>query len=127
MVTVADVREYLDNLSDDRVADPVVQRQIILSEAKVTAEKSSLATQAAIDNAVLTVAGYAVYLAYTAEYERGVGVLPATMQANLQLYEAAANYFLELAKRGTVALQPVLKQIKTLWQEYRDGAYDINW
>ena len=122
--TPADVRVYLDNLSDDRVKDPVIQKQLELTTRRVNAEKSEIATAESIADAILTNTGYAVYLAYTSQYERTAGQLPAQMLANLGLYAEAANYFMGLAMRGTVVTKTITSPIASLITEVRNGNYE---
>lgn len=123
-IDVTAVREYLDNLSEDRVASEVIQRWIDLATAQVDAEKSEIATVAAVDNAVLAIAGHKVYLAYASRYERNAGLLPAPVLMNLQVYERFAGYYLGLAMRGTVGTAPVIGSIKSLITAVRDGDYE---
>jgi hypothetical protein len=124
-IDVKAVREYLDNLSEDRVKSEVVQRWIDLATAQVTAEKSEIATADVIDNAVLAIAGHHVYLAYASKYERTIGMHPAPVLMNLQIYERLAGYYLGIAMRGTVGTAPVMGLVKSLITEVRDGNYEV--
>lgn len=124
-VEIKAVREYLDNLSEDRVKPEVIQRWIDLATAQVDAEKSEVATVASVDNAVLAIAGHQVYLAYAAMYERTAGRLPAPVMMNLQIYERFAGYFLGLAMRGTVANRPIIGSAISLITEVQNGNYEV--
>lgn len=125
VVEVKAVREYLDNLSDDRVQDPVVQRWIDLATAQVNAEKSEIATAESVDNAIIAIAGHKVYLAYASKYERTAGGLPAPVMMNLQIYAGFADYYLGIAMRGTVGTSPIIGLAKSLITEVRDGKYEV--
>jgi len=124
-IEIKAVREYLNNLTDDRVKPEVVQRWIDLATAQVNAEKSEIATTESVDNAILAIAGHKVYAAYAAQYERTARGLPAPIMINLQIYEGFAVYFLGLAMRGTVGTQPIMGIVKSVITEVRDGNYDI--
>lgn len=124
-VEVKAVREYLDNLSPDRVPPEVIQRWIDLSTAQVNAEKSEIATTELVDNAIIAIAGHKVYLAYASKYERTAGGLPAPVMMNLQIYERLAGYYLGLAMRGTVGTGTIVGIAKSLITEVRDGNYEV--
>jgi len=124
-ISIAAVREYLDNLSKDRVFDEVIQRWIELATAQVDAEKSEIAPATTVDNAILAIAGHKVYLAYASKYERTAGGLPAPILMNLAIYERFADYFLGLAMRGTVGTRPIIGAAKSLITEVRDGNYEL--
>lgn len=122
-ITIKDVRVFLQNMSNDRVSDETIEKYLKLAIAQVDAEKSENATETAEDNAVLTIAGYGVYLVYAAEYERSVGQVPPSLSANLTLFSNMANYYLLLVRRGTVGTTPLLSPIQTMYDDYIEGAY----
>lgn len=124
-VEIKSVREYLDNLSEDRVHDEVVQKWIDMATVNVTNEKSEVATAETVDSAVLAIAGYQVYNAYASQVERTVGQVPPNMMMNLQIYKNFADLYLGYAKRGTVGGRPIIGVVKSLITEVQDGEYEV--
>jgi len=111
-VVIADVRKYLNDLPTEPptgVSDSVIEQRIKLAQAKIDAEKSKDASTSVVDNAVLTEAGYQVYLAYATTQERNLGMVPQPIITHLRYLEDVAKYFLSLAKRSAAsrALDPI--------------------
>lgn len=104
--TCQEVRDYLSQVTDQRLTDDIIEPQIHLSVAEVDSLKSSSATQGQLASAYLALAGYKSYLAYANRYERSAGRLPAPVLANLQLYLDSANLYIGIASRKSTAMGP---------------------
>lgn len=115
MVTIADVRNYLNDLSDEHVKDPTIRIQIRLAEGIVENEKSSSATQEQIEDAILAVAGELTYSAYTTEMERGLGVLPPPVATHMTDLKAMSELFLGYVRRGSPVAISIWKLSAGLW------------
>jgi len=104
MVSVDDVRNYLNNLSDEQVTDDVIRTQIKLAETIVEQEKAANVPQQVIENAILAKAGELTYIAYTTQMERSLGVLPPVVASHLQDLRRIADLFLTYVRRGSPSL-----------------------
>jgi len=104
MVTVDDVRNYLNNLSDEQVTDDVIRTQIKLAETIIEQEKAANVPQQVIENAILAKAGELTYIAYTTQMERSLGVLPPVVASHLQDLRRIADLFLTYVRRGSPSL-----------------------
>jgi len=102
-VTVSDVREFLKDLPSEFVSDAAVQKQIDLAQFIVDHEKSDNATAEEVDKAVLVLASYHTAVAYAAELERSLGVLPPQLESWLRILESMAEKVLQYVKSGGAA------------------------
>jgi len=101
MITVSDVRKYLNDIPEEHISDDTIRLQIRIAEAIIENEKSSTATQQLIDNAILAKAGELTYIAYTTEMERSLGVLPPAVATHIEDLRKISDLFLSYVKRGT--------------------------
>jgi len=117
--TVQEVRDYLGGMDDDRVTDPAVQMQIVMSATEVDQEKSSTASENLVARAYLATAGYQTYLAYATEFERTVGIVPGPILNHLGLLKNKADLFMSYVRRGIgqAAVGPVRSYTPTLVPE----------
>jgi len=125
MVTVSDVRTFLNNIDPELISDTVIQKQIDLAGPIVDAAKSKDASASDVDKAKLVYAGYLSYLAYTTEEERATGALPAAVSIRLvELKELAMTYLRLIATDGynVEKLLPVAETIPSLASE--EFSYD---
>lgn len=114
MVTISDVRDFLNNLSPGRVTDATIQKQIELADAKIAQEKSLGAMASTVTQATLVFASYLTYLAYVTEYERSAGVVPGFMVGHLQTLKELSDSFLNYIRKGAPVFTPPVAQPSSL-------------
>jgi len=102
LVSVSEVREFLNDITAEDLPDASIERQIDVASAKVDAFKSDMAEATLVERAKLVVAGYLSYISYASRIERGIGVLPPAVREQLERYEALADQFLSYVQRGKV-------------------------
>lgn len=117
MVTVSDVRKYLNDLSDEHVSDDAIQIQIRLAETVVDNEKSATATQQLIEDATLAIAGEFTYIAYSTELERGQGILPPIISTYIDYLKLISERMLNYVRRGVPTYPAPWVLSKSLWAE----------
>jgi len=100
VITVSDVRSYLNDISADEVSDSTINQQLTLAQFVVDNEASKEATDSDRDKAVLTYAGYLTYLAYAESVERGLSGLPTPMMAHLDRLKEIAETMLAYISLG---------------------------
>jgi len=100
MPTISEVRTYLNEITEDRVADSVILESLEIAKVIVEQEKSEAATPKLIELAVLTLAGYHTYKSYATEVERRLGYTPAPILQNLELLRRSADRFISYIRRG---------------------------
>lgn len=117
--TIQEVRDYLAGMDDDRVTNPAVQMQIVMSATEVDQEKSASVSEALVARAYLATAGYQTYLAYASEFERTMGMIPGPILNHLGLLKAKADQFMAYVKRGAgqEAIGPVRSYTPTVVPE----------
>jgi len=96
--TIQEVRDYLSNLSSDRVSDNSVGMQIRLAANFCNRVRGSGTNAQQLEDAILTRAGWLSYLAYAVEYERTAGDISPEIMEQLDRYERLANEYLEFIK-----------------------------
>jgi len=122
MVTVEDVRRYLNDLSSEQVSDEVIRTQIKIAETIVEQEKAANVPQQVIENAILAKAGELTYIAYTTEMERSLGVLPPVVASHLQDLRRIADLFLSYVRRGSPALPITAFDLSaSIWESITDA------
>jgi len=121
MVTISDVRDFLNNLSPGRVADNTVQKQIEVATVKINAKKASGLSESTVNTAILVYASYLTYLAYVTEYERTAGVVPGFMVGHLQVLEKLANEFLTYTQQGSPVFTSAVAQPDSLEESLNDS------
>ncbi|RLG45128.1 MAG: hypothetical protein DRN81_02690 [Thermoproteota archaeon] len=122
MVTVEEVRHYLNDISSEQISDEVIRTQIRIAEAIIENVRSEKATQQLIEEAVLAKAGELTYIAYTTEMERGLGVLPPAVATHIEDLKRIANMFIEFVKRGAPAVPVTAFTLSgTLWESVTDA------
>jgi len=121
MVSVQDVRSFLNNIASQRVSDDAIEKQIEIANVRVQAEKSSLATSEQIEDATLVFAGYLTMIAYAAQYERSVGALPSEISRHIALLETMTEAMMQYIKRFSPSFTPLVAQPGTLIAQYKEG------
>jgi hypothetical protein len=76
VVTVQDVREKLNNISDTKVSDETIQININTASVLVNLWKSSASTTGIINETIQAYAALQSYISYIVKLERGIGVIP---------------------------------------------------
>jgi len=117
MVTVEDVRSYLNNLSSEHVSDDTIRIQIRLAENIVHNEKAASATQEQIEDAILAKAGELTYIAFCTEMERALGVLPPVVATHVENLRRISDLMLSYVKRGTVSPVTAWELSESLWEK----------
>jgi hypothetical protein len=102
-VSVLDVQLFLKELPEEFVPTTTIAKQLEIANWKVNADKSSAATATDVDNAVLIMAAYFSTLAYMAEAERSLGVIPASIEVIASELKDQMAEALKLVKRGAGA------------------------
>jgi len=123
MVTIFEVRNYLNALPAELVSDESVRVQIELATAEVDKTKSRLATASDVNNAVLALAGYRTYIAYATRIERGEGAIPAPMLTHLVDLKQVSDSWLSYVKRATPEVKSPITLTKTTWKGERDWQF----
>lgn len=123
MITIGDVRNFLNNLSEQRVPSPTIQKQIGIANSKIYAIKSSQAPTKTVENAILLYASWLTYGAYATDVERTTGGLPPQVATHLALLERLSQDFITLISRGapTYSQYPPVAQPETLLDQYVGG------
>jgi len=123
MVTIFEVRNYLNALPAELVSDESVRVQIELSIAEVNKIKSGITPSSDLDNAVLALAGYKTYLAYATRIERGEGAIPAPMLTHLADLKQISDTWLSYVKRGAPEVRSPISLSKTIWRGEKDWRF----
>ena len=113
-VLTKDVRDFLNNLSEQRVGPDVIAKQIVIATEKVTNESSSAVTATTKNTAILVYASYLTYMAYVTEYERSAGVVPGFMVGHLELLRQLTEDFLRYTRKGSPVFQPEVATTESL-------------
>lgn len=113
-VTVKEVRDFLNNLSEQRVPPETVAKQIEVATEKITNESASAVTATTKNTAILVYASYLTYFAYVTEYERSAGVVPGFMVGHLELLRQLAEGFLRYAGKGSPTFLPEVAVTESL-------------
>lgn len=121
MVEIADVRNFLNNISSSRVPDDTITEQIEVANTKVQAEKSMAATEEQIRDATLVYAAYLTMVSYASQYERSVGALPSSIKDHVALLQTLAEGMLQYIRRANLNLVPLVAQPETLGKQYTAG------
>ncbi len=123
MVTILEVRNYLNALPAELVNDESVRVQIELAIAEVNKTKSKIVLSSDLDNAVLALAGYKTYLAYVTRIERGEGAIPAPMLTHLADLKQISDSWLSYVKRGAPEVKSPIALSKTIWKGEKDWQF----
>jgi len=116
MVTIFEVRNYLNALPAELVSDESVRIQIELAIAEVNKIKSRITLSSDLENAVLALAGYRTYIAYATRIERGEGAIPAPMLTHLADLKQVSDSWLNYVKRGAPEVKSPITLSKTIWK-----------
>jgi len=96
VVTVAQVRTQLNNISTTMLSDSVIQQQIDTASRQVNNLKSKDAPDALVDDAVLMLASYQSYLAYIEMIARDIGRFPEGADAELRRLKELADTYISV-------------------------------
>jgi len=122
LVTVAEVRTYLNDLPAEMVADTVVQSQINIADTIIEMETSGRVTITDKERAKLAMAGYLTYLAYATYVERGTGEVPAPILTHLTELKAVADRLVEYVRRGRPTIEPKVSLTESTWEQVKKDA-----
>ena len=121
MVSVEDVRNFLKELPEQYVSDETINMQIRIAEFLVNKEKSKLASDDDVSQAVLLVASHLTLCAYAAEIERSLGVVSPALNALIDRMKDYADKALSYVRRGETVRVPVAVISDSLYDYIRGG------
>ena len=108
--TIAEIRNLMDSVSAEQLADDVLTAHLTRSNSWVTNVADADASTADIDNAVRAVCVWFAYGSYTEGMSRQIGAVPETAQWKLRHYKTVANLFLNDISKSAINLNDDLSK-----------------
>lgn len=106
-VTVTDVRNQLNLLTNEAISDDVIQSQINIATREVQLLASSSASSDDLDKAILMLASYYTYVVYSTSVEAATGFVPTPVLTKLTELQQIANRWLQYIQRSSSQLGPL--------------------
>ena len=108
--TIAEIRNLMDSVSAEQLADAVLTAHLTRSNSWVTNIADADASTVDIDNAVRAVCVWFAYGSYTEGMSRQIGAVPETAQWKLRHYKTVANLFLNDISKSAINLHEDLSK-----------------